>query len=303
MEDGFHKLFCTIAEAITFATLLVSLGKYSSDYYLIYFVFITVSVIFGFEFHRYTVKERANKALRILKSCSSSTMSTRGKNRQTMGEQKNTTPHLRGRKKQPRLTDTTKLKIKSKLKSPKTFSNFNSVRRKNVTEPKDKLHVDFKQRSLTRPKSLLNIAMAKTKENSKSIPNLSTNNIQQQKNNKGDLKRSPRSLSNLLEFGTSNNNKKKETKYKIDDNASTDSSSVEVVVKKNVTLRQRFKSKVERVVEMRKRRSLPANFATSINNNSINNNTNNNNSDNTNNNKNQNELNVHFKKITKVSAM
>lgn len=301
MEDGFHKLFCTIAEAITFVTLLVSLGKWLTDYYLVYFVLITVLVIFGFELHKYKENQKAKEALRILKSYGScSAMSTRGQTRQTIEKHKDTTPQLSVRKKSPSFTETKKQKIKSKLKGAKKF---NSIQRKTITidqKSASTLRVDFEDRGLKRPKSLSSIVTLRKKENTKSIPNLSINNTQQQQTiKKGVLKRSPRSLSNLLTLGTSNNKKKKETKFKLDeiDNASTDSSSVEVVVKKNVTLRQKLKTKMDRVVEMQKRRSLPSGFAATINNN--NNNNNRNNEDNFN----ENEDLENLKKIIKVSAM
>ena len=305
MEDGFQKLFCTIAEAITFVTLLVSLGKWLTDYYLVYFVLITVSIIFGFELHKYKENEKAKKALRLLKSygsCSNA-MSMRGRTRQTIEKQRDTTPPLSARKKTPSLTETKKQKIKNKLKAPK---NFNSIRRKTISNDPQKsastLRVDFvDSSSLKRPKSLSSIVTLKKKDKTKSIPNLSMNIPQQQTIKKGVLKRSPRSLSNLLTLGTNNNKKKKETKFKLEenDNASTDSSSVEVVVKKNVTLRQKLKSKMERVIEIQKRRSLPAGFATSINDNNNNNTPNNRNPDNFN----ENEDLENLKKIIQVSAM
>ena len=306
MEDEFQKLFCTIAEAITFVTLLVSLGKWLTDYYLVYFVLITVSVIFGFELHKYKENQKAKEALRILKSYSScSVMSTRGHTRQTITKPKNTTPQLSDKKKTSSFSETKKLTIKSKLKGAK---NFNSIGRKNISKDQKSastLHVDFVDSSLKRPKSLSSIVTLKKKENTKSIPNLSMNNSQQQLPSikKGVLKRSPRSLSNLLTLGKNNNKKtKKETKFKLDeiDNASTDSSSIEVVIKKNVTLRQKLKSKMDRVVELQKRRSLPAEFTTATINDT------NNNTPNRSNNPddfNENEDIENLKKIIKVSAM
>lgn len=174
MEDGYQRFFSTLAEAIVFATLLVSFGKYCSDYYLFIFLGIIAFVIASYESYKYIIKRRENEKLsKIIRNYSHPTFRT-GNNRrnEVKFEQGKDGKHNNNERKRS-FTFSDNIKIKSKMKSPmksaSTLSSLrNSINRKNGQ--KTKVVIQNNQKVLKRPKSLTNIL--KGKDLYKSTPNV-----------------------------------------------------------------------------------------------------------------------------------
>ena len=254
-EDGFHKFFGTLAQAIVFATLLVSLGKLWSNYYLIYFMTLVAFGLLCLETYYYLQNKKKRDALNLLKSCSHSSL--RGKDRKSF---KKTNSKLETNKHE--LKDGTGrnhslgevVKMKTKLKSPKSLSSLRQTLTRRTPEVKVTTDPsEPRRKSIKRPKSIPNLSFGR-KQKSKSVINLS--NGHQSPTLENTLK-SPKSLSNLTTL-------EKKVNFDINNNSfeeeKPDSSSVESgesTVKKKVNFRQRFKSRVTRAMEKSKRMSLP----------------------------------------------